>query len=108
MHFTCTVVSQCVCVHCNRANFVAGAGEQLFLKGATHIKIDPNFRPASFCASQERVQAHHAQDPRLVVHRRPLLRWHARHVKHRCIGGAAFALNLVAIATSASLAVQKP
>jgi len=30
--------------------------EQLFLKGATHIKIDPNFRPRSFCAKQPRVR----------------------------------------------------
>ena len=27
---------------------------QLFLKGATHIKIDPNFQSASFCKSQVR------------------------------------------------------
>ena len=35
--------------------------QQLFRKGATHIKIDPNFRAASFCSSQERDSA---KDPR--------------------------------------------
>ena len=31
---------------------------QLFLKGATHIKIDPNFQSAAFCSSQERDSEH--------------------------------------------------
>ena len=35
---------------------------QLFLKGATHIKIDPNYRPQDFCADQLRV--HNKTDPR--------------------------------------------
>ena len=30
---------------------------QLFLKGATHVKIDPNYQDAAFCASQARDQA---------------------------------------------------
>ncbi len=29
---------------------------QLFLKGATHFKIDPNYRPKIFCRTEERVR----------------------------------------------------
>ena len=35
---------------------------QLFLKGATHIKIDPNYRPPAFCTDQLRIR--NRTDPR--------------------------------------------